>query len=70
MLYLLLAPLRGQFPLFNVLRYPSFRAVSAFLLALAICIVLGPRFISWLQQQKFVDLSWVTTDRCIKRLTC
>jgi phospho-N-acetylmuramoyl-pentapeptide-transferase len=53
MLYLLLAPLRGQFPLFNVLRYPSFRAVSAFLLALAICIVLGPRFISWLQQQKF-----------------
>ncbi len=45
MLYHLLYPLSGQFRLFNVLRYPSFRIVAAGLTALVIGLLLGPLFI-------------------------
>ncbi|WP_242339153.1 MULTISPECIES: phospho-N-acetylmuramoyl-pentapeptide-transferase [Anaeromyxobacter] len=45
MLYHLLYPLSGQFGLFNVLRYPSFRIVAAGLVALLIGLLFGPLFI-------------------------
>src|SRR5512134_89983 len=45
MLYHLLYPLSGQFGLFNVLRYPSFRIVAAGLVALVIGLLFGPLFI-------------------------
>ncbi|MFV0350428.1 MAG: phospho-N-acetylmuramoyl-pentapeptide-transferase [Halodesulfovibrio sp.] len=52
MLYNLLYPLSDDFPLFNVFRYITFRAVWALLTALLLSIVLGPRFIKWLQRIK------------------
>jgi phospho-N-acetylmuramoyl-pentapeptide-transferase len=45
MLYHFLYPLSGQFGLFNVLRYPSFRIVAAGLVALLIGLLFGPLFI-------------------------
>ncbi|WP_242345600.1 phospho-N-acetylmuramoyl-pentapeptide-transferase [Anaeromyxobacter terrae] len=45
MLYHLLYPLSGQFGLFNVLRYPSFRIVAAGLVSLLIGLLFGPFFI-------------------------
>ncbi len=45
MLYHFLYPLSGQFGLFNVLRYPSFRIVAAGLVALIIGLLFGPLFI-------------------------
>ncbi|ABS28060.1 phospho-N-acetylmuramoyl-pentapeptide-transferase [Anaeromyxobacter sp. Fw109-5] len=45
MLYHFLYPLSGQFGLFNVLRYPSFRIVAAGLVSLLIGLLLGPLFI-------------------------
>jgi phospho-N-acetylmuramoyl-pentapeptide-transferase len=45
MLYHLLYPLAGQFTLFNVLRYPSFRIVAAGLTALLLGLLFGPLFI-------------------------
>src|SRR5512133_3653052 len=45
MLYHLLYPLAGQFGLFNVLRYPSFRIVAAGLTAMLVGLLFGPLFI-------------------------
>ena len=45
MLYHLLFPLAARFPLFNVLRYPSFRILAAGFTALVIGLLLGPLFI-------------------------
>ncbi len=52
MLYNLLYPLSEDISLFNVFRYITFRSVWALLTALLISILLGPRFISWLQRIK------------------
>src|SRR5512138_2456235 len=46
MLYHLLFPLAGQYPVFNVFRYISFRTAYAALTALAICFLLGPWIIT------------------------
>jgi phospho-N-acetylmuramoyl-pentapeptide-transferase len=45
MLYHLLFPLADQFGLFNVLRYPTFRIISAGFTALMLGLFLGPTFI-------------------------
>jgi phospho-N-acetylmuramoyl-pentapeptide-transferase len=45
MLYHLLYPLAGEFGLFNVLRYPSFRIVAAGLTAMLVGLLFGPLFI-------------------------
>jgi len=42
MLYHLLVPLEGSFPLWNVFRYITFRSAGAALTALILCLVLGP----------------------------
>ncbi|MDR2051325.1 MAG: phospho-N-acetylmuramoyl-pentapeptide-transferase [Deltaproteobacteria bacterium] len=53
MLYHLLFPLSPQYIVFNVFRYITFRSVLALLTALLFSIVLGPRFIAWLQKLKY-----------------
>jgi len=45
MLYHLLFPLHAQFPLFNVLRYITFRTIYASLTALILSIIIAPWFI-------------------------
>ena len=52
MLPLLLAPYADLFPLFNLLRYQTFRAGGAVLTALIICFCVGPSFIRWLKQKQ------------------
>ncbi len=52
MLYNLLYPLSDDIGLFNVFRYITFRSVWALLTALMLSILMGPRFISWLQRIK------------------
>ena len=49
MIYWLLYPLAGRFPVFNVLRYPSFRMIMAGLTALLFSLLLGPWFIERLR---------------------
>lgn len=53
MLYHLLYPLSADISAFNVFRYITFRSVWALLTAFMICIIMGPRFIAWLQRLKF-----------------
>ena len=53
MLYNLLYPLSQDISVFNVFRYITFRSVWALLTALIISILIGPRFIRWLQRVKF-----------------
>lgn len=53
MLYHLLVPLSAEYTIFNVFRYITFRSVWALLTALILCIVIGPRFIKWLQKLKY-----------------
>ena len=53
MLYNLLYPLSNEISVFNVFRYITFRSVWALLTALIISILIGPRFIRWLQSIKF-----------------
>lgn len=53
MLYHLLVPLSSEFTLFNVFRYITFRSVWALLTALLLSIIVGPRFIKWLQALKY-----------------
>lgn len=48
MIYLLFYPMTDEFVVFNVLRYPSFRAVMAGLTALMFCLFAGPAFIRML----------------------
>lgn len=50
MIYLLLYPLHVHFSAFNVLRYITFRSISALITALIISIVIGPAFIRWLNK--------------------
>lgn len=52
MFYNFLAPLSIFWSGFNVFRYISFRSVSAFITALALSILVGPYFISWLRKLK------------------
>ena len=44
MLFHLLYPLSEQFAVFNVFRYITFRAASAVVTALLLCLLLGPAF--------------------------
>jgi phospho-N-acetylmuramoyl-pentapeptide-transferase len=53
MLYHLLVPLSSYSGVFNVFRYITFRTVWALLTALIISIIIGPRFIAWMQKLKF-----------------
>jgi len=53
MMYHLLFPLSEYIGLFNVFRYITFRSIYALLTALIISIILGPRFIAWLQRLKY-----------------
>lgn len=52
MLYYLLYPLREHFPIFNVLRYLTFRSMAAFVLTLLLVLVLQPRFIDWFSKRR------------------
>lgn len=52
MLYSLLYPLSSDFIVFNVFRYITFRSVWALVTALMVSILVGPRFIRWLQRIK------------------
>ena len=52
MLYHLLYPLADSISLFNVFRYITFRSIYAFLTALLIAIIFGPRMIRWLKELK------------------
>ena len=52
MIYHLLVPLAGQFTALNVFRYITFRTAAAFMTALVLSILLGPRMIRWLTRVK------------------
>lgn len=47
-----LYPLAAQFPLFNVLKYITFRTAAAALTALLISFLMGPRVIRWLKTKQ------------------
>ena len=49
MLYWLLYPLAGRFPIFNVFRYITFRTAMSAVTALAVALVLGPAMIRYLR---------------------
>ena len=49
MIFNLFAPLADQFPLFNLVRYTTFRAGAACLTALVLSLTLGPAVIRWLR---------------------
>jgi phospho-N-acetylmuramoyl-pentapeptide-transferase len=53
MIYHLLYPLSDVISAFNVFRYITFRSVYAMLTALILAILLGPRFIAWLEKLRF-----------------
>ena len=53
MLHYLLYPLASDIAVFNVFRYITFRSVWALLTALILTILIGPRFIRFLQRLKF-----------------
>src|SRR5436305_9855081 len=50
MLYNLLFPFSDRIPLFNVLRYPSFRMLMAGLAAMVIGLLIGPSYIEALRR--------------------
>lgn len=52
MLYNLLYPLSSDVAILNVFRYITFRSAWALVTALVISILIGPRFIAWLQSIK------------------
>ncbi len=52
MLNWLLVPLSGDFPLFNVLRYITFRSMGATLTALLLCFIFGPMVIRFLKSKQ------------------
>ncbi len=52
MLYHLLFPLAEQFPIFNVLRYITFRTGGAVMTALVLSFILGPPVIGWLRSKQ------------------
>ncbi|MCF8103879.1 MAG: phospho-N-acetylmuramoyl-pentapeptide-transferase [Desulfohalobiaceae bacterium] len=53
MFYHLLFPLSDVVSFFNVFRYITFRSVYALVTALLLSILLGPRFIAWLERIKY-----------------
>jgi len=53
MLYHLLFPLHETFSVLNVLRYLSFRSLSAFILCLVFVLLFQPRFIRWVARKQF-----------------
>lgn len=52
MLYNLLAPYAGDFILFNLFRYITFRTGGAILTALILCFVIAPPMIRWLKRKQ------------------
>ena len=50
MLYWLLYPLAGRFPVFNVFRYITFRSAMSAVTALLVALSLGPLMIRWLKR--------------------
>lgn len=52
MLYTLLAPYAGDFILFNLFSYITFRAGAAALTALVICLIIAPGIIRWLKSKQ------------------
>jgi phospho-N-acetylmuramoyl-pentapeptide-transferase len=52
MIYHLLVPLAGQFTALNVFRYITFRTAAAFVTALVLSVLFGPRLIRWLTRLK------------------
>ncbi|MDB5492605.1 MAG: Phospho-N-acetylmuramoyl-pentapeptide-transferase [Micavibrio sp.] len=52
MLYNLLAPYAGDFLLFNLVRYLTFRTGCAVLTSLILCFIIGPRMIRWLRSKQ------------------
>ncbi len=50
MLFHLLVPLADRFAAFNVFRYITFRSAGAIVTAVLLSLLLGPRFIAWLQK--------------------
>ena len=53
MIYHLLFPLSAQLGLLNVFRYITFRSIYAFITALLITVLLGPKLIRWLTKLKY-----------------
>ncbi|WP_031551078.1 phospho-N-acetylmuramoyl-pentapeptide-transferase [Parvularcula oceani] len=52
MLYHLLYPLSGEFPLFNVFRYITFRTGGAVMTALFLAFLFGPAMIGWMRKKQ------------------
>ena len=52
MLYNLLFPFAGDFQLFNLFKYPTFRTGGAMMTAMIICLLMGPRVIAWLKSKQ------------------
>src|SRR5205085_7072229 len=52
MLYPLLYPFADQFQVFNLFRYITFRSGGAYVTALLISLLLGPRIIAWLKSKQ------------------
>ncbi|GHU95916.1 phospho-N-acetylmuramoyl-pentapeptide-transferase [Deltaproteobacteria bacterium] len=52
MFYNFLAPLASEWTFFNVFRYITFRSMAALITALVVSVLIGPRFIAWLQRVK------------------
>ncbi len=52
MFYALLVPYIDQFPIFNVVRYITFRTGAAILTAMIVCFFLGPAIIRWLKKKQ------------------
>ena len=52
MFYYFLVPLSDQVPLFNVIRYITFRAGAATMTAMFVCFIFGPAIIRWLKTRQ------------------
>ncbi len=52
MLYSLLVPLSDEIPIFNVIRYITFRSGAATLTAMFVCFFFGPWIIRWLKSKQ------------------
>jgi phospho-N-acetylmuramoyl-pentapeptide-transferase len=62
MLYLFISHYREWFEahglgFLRVFTYPTFRAMTAIMVSFIVSIILGPRLIKWLRQQKISDLA-------------
>jgi phospho-N-acetylmuramoyl-pentapeptide-transferase len=52
MLYNLLTPYAAEFPVFNLIRYLTFRTGAAVMTAIIICFIFGPAIIRWLKRKQ------------------